>query len=379
MNLAVLIATKSQYQVLDHFAEKLHEALLRCHVRSTLCPLDSGGLHYLLKDLPTATLQFNGALTHNDTGLRICDLLEIPHLLLALDPIYRFWGVLGNPRIYLASDDRNYVTWLKHRGIERTFFFPHGVERELAEEKREEKKYPIAYLASWIDCEGLRDQWKENFDAQVVDVMEAVIAEATKKDYFSVFEELYPQLPANVRFRYFSGDEILIAIEVYLKGKYRLELLKAMQPHQVHLFGNGLETLPWGRYFSEEEQERLILHGQVSYKEALLVTKQSQILLHSGLPHKDGGHERVFTAPLCSSLIVTQKNPFLEETFEDEKSLIFYDQQQLEGLGERLTPYVKNSSLCDPLIEEGKKQVLRHHTWDHRAALLVDAVNHLIL
>jgi spore maturation protein CgeB/tetratricopeptide (TPR) repeat protein len=83
---------------------------------------------------------------------------------------------------------------------------------------------------------------------------------------------------------------------------------------------------------------------------------------------------RVFEALCSGSLLLTDSasGSGLEEMFEDRKHLIVYEDENIENLIEH---YLDNDKERELIAEEGRQEVLKNHTYAHRAEDLMNVLN----
>ena len=165
----------------------------------------------------------------------------------------------------------------------KMFFFPHGVSKDLAPDPKLKKKYDVVFLASCIDYEANRDSWKDKYPKNLCDALE-LAAEMTLSDqttsYVDAFvhaldvhmpkEELDPNK--------FQLLQVLDDLEMYIRGKDRVELVKSIKDAKVDIFGAGKNEGGWKKYIGKDHPN-ITVHDSVPYEEALEIMKQSKIVL----------------------------------------------------------------------------------------------------
>lgn len=359
----------SQYRALHHFTFKLHEAIQRAGFQSRL--LENQEQYSILHTDPSDLIVgFNGVPRTNQKEL-LCDDLKIPYLSLLVDPPYRFFYLVQSPWTIIGCDDQFGCTLLQSLDFTRSIFLPHAVEPELSPLKDEEYLFEVVMLATFIDYEERRNQWKSKFPPSICKVMDDAI-ELTFSDPTVPFiaaldlaliedQKKHPTVP-------FEGvflTEVLEELEIYIKGRDRINLLKAVPDCTVHLFGHTVDELDWKKYLGTKHPN-IAVHSSVSYAQALEIMKKSKILLNPSIKNKAGAHERVFTGLATGAQVVTYDSSYLRETFKDKQGLIFYSPSNLDSLNEQITFYLANEKERHQEVERGRKIVEKHHTWDHR-------------
>jgi spore maturation protein CgeB len=88
---------------------------------------------------------------------------------------------------------------------------------------------------------------------------------------------------------------------------------------------------------------------------------------------RDDLNMRVFEAMASGSMLLTDAAPGsgLTDMFEDGRHLVVYDDGNLEA---KIEHYLAHDDEREAIARAGKEEVLRWHTYDHRAATLIDCV-----
>lgn len=372
----VLMPRISTYHVLHHFAKKVCEALRRLGHDSQLF---DGQERYTgsLRDAPDFTIGFNGGLPGVQGGFWT-DALQIPHVSCLVDPPFRFLKLRESPYIIVTSDDGFFAEKFRSAGFANLFFLAHAVEPELNHDPKEKRIYDVVMLASCIDFEKLAAEWKTKYPKEVIRAMIDAI-EITLSDevtsFVSAFEMTYNACAKNSKnTKVFSVDfmGVLSDIEMYIKGLERVKMIQAIRDVPVHIWGTG----PWEKYM--KNQPNAILHGEISYEESMKILKKSKVTLNSSLKNKEGAHERIFSGPPCGSLVVTSENRYLRETFQDEKSILFYRYRELNNLNDKVIEFLSDENKRLETVQKAHEIVLKHHTWDHRMSELLNNIENIL-
>lgn len=364
LTIDVLLPSSSQYSVLHHFANKLYEAFVR---QGAKCRLLSGDerIFATLNNRPDFTIGFNGALKMEDGSL-FCDQINVPHISCLVDPPFRFLELTKSQNIVIACDDQEGCALLINRGFERTVFMPHAVEPELTFDPKIERIYDIVFLGTCMDAEKWKKQWKKRFSPQIVHLMEEASSACLQDDVTSFMSILLTHLDP------VEYQEVYEAVEIYVKGVDRLDLLRSFPDSMVHVFGAGMEKDSWKKIF--KKNGNMVIHPPVTYDEALEVMKRSKVVLNSSIKNKFGAHERVFSAAACGACVVTNDNPWMREHFRDGKELLLYDRHSFKEIGRRAKELLEDEHKRYAMAAAGRKCVMKGHTWDHRVKHLLQEI-----
>lgn len=375
----------SQYGVLHHFTHKLHEAFQRLGVSSRILVAQHDNpkpfLTELFKDVPDCTLSFNGLLPDED-GRFFADLIRIPHVAYVVDSPNTFVSLANSPFTVIASVDQNAVEFFRGVNASNVLFMPHGVEKTLSfDPKDDERIYEVVMLASCIDYEAIYADWK-NYPPALLEVLEEAAHTALNDPKKSVVQSFVsamdkkmtegaPLDPNTIDF-----IEILDQLEMYIRGKERVELIRNIKDAKVDIFGAAAATTSWKKQLGN--QTNVIFHEGISYEQALQVMQKSKIVLNSCAWIKNGTHERALAGMGAGALVLTASNPFMEESFTDGKNIAFYTYKDLNQVNNTINRYLKDETLRRQVAHAGREVAMHHHTWDIRASTLVKELDPIL-
>lgn len=360
---------ESQYEVLHHFTRKLYEAGLRAGYK---CRLLIGDEMWTVpeRDPPELTIGFNGG-PRTKEGDLFCDLLQIPHLALLVDPPYRFLYVLTSPRTKIGCDDRIGCRMLHSLDFHSTFFLPHAVEPELAPDPSMKKLFDVVMMMTFIPFKELRQGWKNKFPPLICKLMDETV-ERTFTDPTHSFIEIFDDLLTEAQQKYppevfadVTLSKVLEEIEMYIKGRDRFALATSIKNTNVHIFGAQDAVL---KHYLGNKHPNLFVHPSVSFQNAMEIFKQTKILLNPNLKNKEGAHERIFVGLACGAAVITNPSAYLDETFTENQDILYYRHGELNRVDELLSALLADEGKRSELVKRGHTVVLQHHTWDHRMA-----------
>ncbi|MCE5318838.1 MAG: glycosyltransferase, partial [Parachlamydia sp.] len=364
-----LFPRTSQYDVLHHFTRKLYEAFLRAGYSCRLLEKESQ-LEIPKKDPPDLSIGFNGA-PRNSAGEMFCDFLKVPHLACLVDPPYHFLYLYNSPYVITACDDRMGCRLLQTLGVERNLFLPHAVEPELLQEGPQESHFDVIMLATFIDFEKRRKDWRNKYPTLICKAMDSAVEMAfsdPKISFIAAFDTVLEGVHRSGKaFKEVDLNEVLKDLEYYIKGRDRVELVKAVKT-PLHLFGGTIDAIGWKDYFAD--QKNIYVHSPVNYSQALQIMKRSRILLNPSFKNKEGAHERVFAGLASGALVITTESQYLLDRFTEDQELVYYRHPHLESIQENIDKYLADETQRQSLVENGCKKIRQGETWDHRVAAL---------
>lgn len=382
----VFMPPLNQYGVLHHITNEIFEALQRAGVNCRLLVAERENpepfLESIFSDPPECTLSLNGLLPDNQ-GRFFCDMIKIPHVACLLDSPNQFILLTQSPLNIITCPDLFSCQFFKGLNFENVLFMPHGVGKDLAPDPNLERKFDVVMLASCIDYENLRDLWKEKHSKGLCEVLDKA-AEMALSDQMTPYVEAFVQALAEQDGKADAVDpsginlmQVLDDLEMYIKGKDRVELVRAIKDVPVDVFGTGREGEGWQKYLGDKHPN-VTLHKAIPFEDAIDVMKQSKILLNSCPWMKHGGHERLFAGMACGALLVTNENVYMKEHFTDGEDLVFYRHSHRDEINDLVKDCLSDPSKLQSIAEKGREKVMAAHTWDHRVKGLLEQLSPIL-
>lgn len=368
----------SQYNTLHHFTFKFYEAWVRAGYQAKYFTDVEKALDEALQNPPDLMIGFNGIPKKEEAYFS--DIIKKPFFTLLVDPFFRFFDVTSSTYTIVGCDDFSGCTSLKRLNFQNVLFVPHAVESDLSPDPNVDRIYDVTFLATFIDYESRRQEWKSIYPEWVCKAMDKAVdrtfSELTLPFSDAILDELqkYPQWKALST----EIDSLAIFrdVEIYIKGKERVELLKAIQTSPVHVFGDSVDGRDWKKYF--EKQDNIIVHDPVSYDESLDIMKRSKIVLNSSIKNKFGAHERIFSGLAAGALVLTHENVFLKQFFAHDVDIAFYSHNNLDQINHLIHSYLSDDDKRLQIVENGRDVVMNFHTWDARIKSLVPELSSII-
>lgn len=368
----------SNYGVLHHFTEKMHEALVRQGVNSRLLEAKRTDpapfIQAIFDDRPECTLSFNGLLPDNQ-GRFFCDMVNVPHVACLVDSPNSFMPLTKSPSTIITCVDRSSVEFFKGTGFDNVLFMPHGVDPSLAPDPSGKREYDVVMLSSCIDYEAIRASWKTKYSVPLCKAIEEAAENALGDlgvPYYRAFvNALDKQVQAlsGIDPEEIDFIDVLDDLEMYIRGKDRVELIRSIKVAKVDIFGSTDGNAGWKKYV--RDKRNVVIHDPVPFEQALAIMKQSKIVLNSCPWISHGGHERIFAGLACGALVLTNENPYLSQEFKDGESIAFYQHGRWDKANHRVNEYLENGTKRDLVAKKGREIVMSRHTWDQRAKQLI--------
>ncbi len=367
---------KSRYGVLPHFTYKLGEALIRAGVQCRFLKVDKDNpkpfLEALYNEPPDCSLSFNGLLP-DEQGRFFCDTIKIPHVACLIDSPTQYLALASSSYTIMTCSDRFSCEFFKGLKCENVFFMPHAIEKELLIPfSNQQREFDVTMLSSCIDYEAIEESWPEKYPKGVCNAMHEAIEITLSDQETSCIQAFIQAMDRHIAESkiipgIYNYPEIIDQIEMYSKGKERVELIRAIKDSSIHLFGADIDI--WKKYIGNKTN--VTFYDPVSFEKAIEIMKQSKILLNSCVWLKDGTHERILSGLACGALVLTNENIYMREHFKDGESIAFYQLGQWDRINEQINDYLAHPEKMKNISDQGREIVLKHHTWDQRATILL--------
>jgi glycosyltransferase involved in cell wall biosynthesis len=380
MQRIAIITFYNQYESKRYFAKQLAQALRREGAQVLIVDPPNGILYPEIEQevrtfAPDFTLGFN-TISPDPSGFYFWDYVRIPHLQVLVDPAFYAIGSTRSPYIFFSSVDREDCRLFQSNGVSKIFFWPHAVERNPPQKENPQRILDVVFLGTCVDFEGLRKKWQALLKKEEVGILEAAIERMWEPPLPSLFEALTESVKASsVDPRGIDFPSIFHYLDNYVRGKDRVELIRAIKEAKIHVFGepswnNPSATVSWNAYL--KDQSNVTLYPPVTFKESFLIMQQSKVCLNSSPFFKHGSHERILNALICDAVPVTTHNGYVEEFFSAGQDLLTYRPGQWDAINEPLTQLLKDETAWKAMAAQGKEKVIQGHTWDVRARKLLE-------
>lgn len=376
----------SQYGVLHHFTKKLCEAFIRLGVTCRLLQAERNNpkpfLTEIFQDPPDCTLSFNGLLP-DEEGRFFCDMIQIPHVACLVDSPNQFFPLIRSPFTIITCVDRFSCEFFRGMNFHNVLFMPHGVEKNISANLDAKRSHDVVMLSSCIDYNAVREGWTKKYSKEICSILDQA-AEITFSDQETAYVQAFVQaLDLHVNKGHAVDPQqidfvnILDDLETYIRGYDRVQMIKSIKDARVDIYGSSDSKEGWKKYLGANAKN-IIIHDPIPFERALELMKNSKIILNSCPWIKNGGHERIFAGLASGALVITNENIYMREHFKNGESIAFYRYKQWDKINDQINNYLKDESMRKAVIAKGRDLVLKEHTWDHRAAVLLKELPALI-
>ncbi len=292
----------------------------------------------------------------------------------------------------ILSLDRNYVAFAKkYYGVNACFFPPGGNAAENAAIQTASSMAAVqAAVSSTVPMAAPR-RYAVTFVGTYFDNTAEVrdgLRNMERKERFLVnrlwlIMRKQPYLPAEkaleLALKYYKmelpGQEFLrllcdrMKYVVFMSHYYRRKMIGALVRAgiKVDVFGKSWHTSALCAH------PNFIWHDiDLSPEESNRVYGQSKIVLNIMSWHKDGITERVINGMLAGAVVLTERNPYMEEEFGDGEDVVLYDLDDLDALPGKVRELLADAGRMETIARRGQEKAYAGHTWDCRAAGLAE-------
>lgn len=239
----------------------------------------------------------------------------------------------------------------------------------------EKRQYDLIFTANYVPLAAFRERMRAQgeeyrifYERIAEDLLENPTCSVDAVIERHITEELGRVSPEELRGA-MAGCAFL---DMYARSYLRGEIVRGLAEHgvKVHLFGADWDKLPCAK------PENLICNGKmISSAACARVTGDARMALNVLPWFRDGAHDRIFTAMLQKTLVVTDSNGYLEETFEAGRDMLCYQPKEPGQLAELIQEYLADPKAAEEIAERGYEKAVAHHTWENRAQTLLQLID----
>ena len=140
------------------------------------------------------------------------------------------------------------------------------------------------------------------------------------------------------------------------------------------LLDGGITVHLFGRWESAEivEHPNCAYHGVIECDPGRKIFEHCKILINIMPSYcMDGAHDRIFSSMSRGALCMTDATDYLREIFTDGKDIVFYDNNDLDSLIDKIKYYLAHDEDRIQITKNAFENVRLNHTWINRAESIV--------
>lgn len=176
------------------------------------------------------------------------------------------------------------------------------------------------------------------------------------------------QIPSNVyqECAYYTSNS-----NVYVRHFVREEIMRFIVDSgvRIDIFGPGWERLGFDR------KKNVVLHDRVDYIESAKACTEAKLSLNIMPWFKDGLHDRIPTAMMNGSAVVTDSSRYINEIFKgegDDKDIFLFDINKPENVPSTIEKILSDDDKLFQVAQRGRTNAINNMTWKNRAEELRD-------
>ncbi len=334
--------------------------------------LDKGNFgSYLAKNFlqaPQATLSFVDLFPGEPP---LCQLLNTPHFCWPQKGLHEVFSLFNHPLGKIGVQNKKQVDEIRKKGFSNVHYLPWGIPLHEKGEPENQRRFDIVLFDDLIDLTALKKTWLELFTDQQVEILEQA---------FSICQK-GRESPLNVLFNLFAEKEIsleeihfpdlLFSLEEALKSEKIAQLIASISSVRIDVFGEHVGN-NW--LCKLKNAENVYLHWSLPYTDYFEILKQSRILLRYVPLHFDGWDEWTLPALNLGCAVLTNGCPVMKEEWFQHYPDFTYLASDFSLIGERLQHLLKEVRKRETFLEESKKGILTHYTWEKSIESLIQCL-----
>lgn len=233
-----------------------------------------------------------------------------------------------------------------------------------------QRPYPVVFTANYVPILNIEKQF-QNLEPEYRDfyheILEAFV-QNPRQELFSCIERyLRREMQELDNAGICEAMSTMAAVDLWIRTFFREKTVRILAEGgiRIHVFGKD-----WDR-ISCKCPGNLISSGQMTDSASCVrAVAQGKIALNTMPWFKDGAHDRIFTAMLQNTAVLTDDSRYLREEFRDMDTLVYYDLKHLEALPDRVRELLKEPQLLYETACRGRAAAAQFHTWECRARAL---------
>lgn len=255
----------------------------------------------------------------------------------------------------------------------------HGIHRTHCEDVPEpvlygQRTFDLVFAANYVSMEMLEEKVKaldddyrifyrritEDLIADPAQSVDAVMERHIRNELGAVPEE---QLCAAM-----SG---MIWIDLFVRSYFREKVVQTLADAGIIVRVFGAD---WEKIHCKKPQNVRTSGGKVNSAVCVQAMRDARIALNVMPWFKDGAHDRVFTAMLQGTAVLTDDSRYLREECRDGENICFYSLRALQQLPDQVVSLLEDPVRMAELAERGYRMAAERHRWKNRAGLLMQAL-----
>lgn len=311
--------------------------------------------------------------------------LDMPCLNIMVDhPVYYAQALqypAGNLRTFCI--DRDHVAFMKR-------FYPHifceflplagncqikdssfvPETDEMMYEQWMRRPYTLAFTANYVPVSEIERQFaamEPEYREFYYGMIESLIQEPDQNLLSCMETHLRREIPDLSDADLCKAMSTMPAVDLWIRTYFREKTVRILVDGgtRVHVSGKDWEKIAC------DHPENLICTGRmVNSADCVRAMAQAKLALNTMPWFKDGAHDRIFTAILQGTAVLTDGSAYLREQFWHMDTLVYYDLHHLDELPEQVRELLAHPRRLFDMACRGQAAARQAHMWKHRAQQL---------
>jgi spore maturation protein CgeB len=156
----------------------------------------------------------------------------------------------------------------------------------------------------------------------------------------------------------------------YIKTWRRCRLLRELQQLgiDVDIYGSGWEDSTLA------QKANMHVHGEIPYKDMLDIIAKAKVIISDEACFNSGAHDRVFTAMLNGTAVVSEYSSYLAEEFSIGDEIFMFGWENIQQELQIVHKLLANDLYREDVARKAYNKVLYRHTWLERAKRMLETV-----
>lgn len=163
----------------------------------------------------------------------------------------------------------------------------------------------------------------------------------------------------------------MIWIDLFVRSYFREKVVQTLADAGIIVRVFGAD---WEKIHCKKPQNVRTSGGKVNSAACVQAMRDARIALNVMPWFKDGAHDRVFTAMLQGTAVLTDDSRYLREECRDGENICFYSLRALQQLPDQVVSLLEDPVRMAELAERGYRMAAERHRWKNRAGLLMQAL-----
>lgn len=399
-----IIFIKNAVETLGYFSEQIARELERNGYET--CFIDYERmyesmdvmLHFLDRE-ETALVTFNfiglrgEAVFQTESGRSIWQEENLPVLNILVDhPLY-YHSCLkeAGERMRVFCVDREHVGYVRrfYPGVKVEFLplagnellFSHG-DGEHGTHRADvpepvlygQRTFDLVFTANYVSMEMLEEKVKALDDDYRIfyrRIMEDLIADPAQSVDAVMERHIRNELGAVPEEQLCAAMSGMIWIDLFVRSYFREKVVQTLADAGIIVRVFGAD---WEKIHCKKPQNVRTSGGKVNSAACVQAMRDARIALNVMPWFKDGAHDRVFTAMLQGTAVLTDDSRYLREECRDGENICFYSLRALQRLPDQVVSLLEDPVRMAELAERGYRMAEKRHRWKNRAGLLMQAL-----